>query len=243
MTSVIRSLAVSLVLGGMVLIGFWQLTLSRDRQLVRELQAMNADMTERLAARQAMVERLSRTRRVAHVQVTEQLLDEDDQVTETTFSFIELDDNGAELARQEFNVPGDVLFIDAWAVKFAMDDIAHGHPMRGRSIVLLNRIYSDHMAPRDGLAIDTPGAIPPGYAVGEIGRFEQQVWENFWDIADDPALAEAMGVRVAQGEAVYRPVTVGATYELTVDAVGGMNFVPLDDASGFEDPSSPDYGY
>jgi hypothetical protein len=36
-----------------------------------------------------------------------------------------------------------------------------------------------------------------------------------------------MGVRVAQGEAVYKPVKMGQSYELVVDAVGGMSLTPL----------------
>ena len=34
-------------------------------------------------------------------------------------------------------------------------------------------------------------------------------------------------MRVAQGEAVYKPVRIGQSFELIVDAAGGMNLVPL----------------
>ena len=53
------------------------------------------------------------------------------------------------------------------------------------------------------------------------------MWENFWDIATTPDAATRLGVRVAQGEAVYKPVRAGQTYELIVDAVGGMSLMPL----------------
>ena len=36
-----------------------------------------------------------------------------------------------------------------------------------------------------------------------------------------------MGVRVAQGEAVYKPVRAGQRYELTVEAVGGLTLRPI----------------
>jgi hypothetical protein len=36
-----------------------------------------------------------------------------------------------------------------------------------------------------------------------------------------------MGVRVAQGEAVYKPLRPDQVYELTVDAAGGMSLLPL----------------
>jgi hypothetical protein len=40
-----------------------------------------------------------------------------------------------------------------------------------------------------------------------------------------------MGVRIAQGEAVYKPVRTGETYELLVDAAGGMSLKPLGDGA------------
>ena len=53
------------------------------------------------------------------------------------------------------------------------------------------------------------------------------MWEHFWELAMDPAAAAAMGVRVAQGETVYKPVRAGRVYELIVDAAGGMSLTPL----------------
>src|SRR5204862_5920567 len=127
---------------------------------------------------------------------------------------------GTELARQNFTLPGDVVFVDAWTVKFDPERVGEGDPLRGKTLVLLNRVYTDHMRPADGFRIDTPGAIPPGYAAGDIGRFEQQLWANGWEIASDRHRAEEMGGRVAQGEADYKPTQIGQTYELIVDAVG-----------------------
>ncbi|MHC4220166.1 MAG: hypothetical protein ACYSU7_17105 [Planctomycetota bacterium] len=46
-------------------------------------------------------------------------------------------------------------------------------------------------------------------------------------ISTEPRLAAAMGVRVAQGEAVYKPLRPDQVYELTVDAAGGMSLLPL----------------
>src|SRR5262249_33631085 len=129
--------------------------------------------------------------------------------------------------RQAFTVPGDVLFVDAWTIKFEAEKVAQGDPLQGRSLVLLRRIYSDRIPPKDGFNIDTPGAVPPGYACTGVGRFEKQLWENFWSLAMDAEKAKAVGVRVAQGEAVYKPVRAGQTYELIVDAAGGMSLTPL----------------
>jgi hypothetical protein len=122
-------------------------------------------------------------------------------------------------------------------VKFAPQRVAEGDPLLGHTLVLLRKLYSDRMPPKDGFLIDTPGAIPPGYAASDAGRFEKRLWEIFWELATDPDLAEEMGVRVAQGEAVYKPVRAGQTYELLVDASGGMNLTPLK-TSGVGDPAA-----
>jgi hypothetical protein len=226
MIAVFRTLLVSVVLGGLILVGFWRLSTDRHERALAELEALNEQMQQRLEQRQAMIHRLSRTHRLAHVQVLEQRTGPEG-VPETDILFIELDDDGAEVARQTFTIPGDVLFIDAWSVKFAHQDVAMGHPLFGRALILLRRIYSDRMAPIDGFPIDTPGAVPPAYAVGEAGRFERQLWAQFWEIAGDAKLAASLGVRVAQGEAVYKPIAPGQSFELTVDAVGGMSLSPL----------------
>jgi len=250
MAPFIRTLIVSLFLAGLVLLGYWRITSDEQAKAIRELQAMQAEMERTLAARQAMIERLSRSHRIAHVQVLAQTAGEQAEERleaadvaehsapstphsrhaeprDTTVRFIELDDEGGELASQVFTIPGNMLFIDAWSVKFEAERIAQGDPLRGRTLILLRRIYSDRLAPRDGFPIDTPGAVPPGYAASDMSRFEKRVWENFWELAADPVKARELGVRVAQGEAVYKPVRAGQSYELIVDAAGGMSLTPL----------------
>jgi hypothetical protein len=227
MNAIFRTLMVLFVLSGLVLVVFWRLSVDQAQKTIAELAKLNDQMQAQIEQREAMVQRLSRSRRIAHLDVLDQQTDESGKVTHTTVQFIELDDEGTELARQLFTLPGDVLFVDALTVKFDPERVAEGHPLLGRTLVLLRRMYTDRMSPADGVAIDTPGAVPPGYAAAETGKFEQQLWENFWKIATDAATARSMGVRVAQGEAVYKPVKVGQAYELVVDAVGGMSLSPL----------------
>jgi len=218
----------------MALVAYWRISANDLSRALEEMEALQQEMEQRLEAKEAMIQRLNRSRRLAHIHVLDQRGEPGAEILETDLLFVELDEDGGEIARQEFTLPGEVVFVDAWAVKFHQTDVAEGHPLRGRTLLLLRRIYSDRMAPIDGYPIDVPGAIPPGYAVGEIASFEKRLWEHFWQIATDPRLAAAMGVRVAQGEAVYKPLRTGQVYELTVDAVGGMSLVPLpaDDLAG-----------
>lgn len=192
---------------------------------------------ERLKARQeqleAMIDRLGDTRRVAHVVVTDQQRDPGGGVTQTSLRFVEIDDDDEPLAVQDFTIPGGVAFFDGLVIKFGVDDVAQGHPLRGQSIVLMRRVYSERQAPTDGMPIDTPLSIPAAYRPeGEAAEFERALWSQFWRLASDPDFADERGVRVAQGEAVYKPMRPGVLYELSVDAVGGLNLVarPLPDA-------------
>ncbi|MEM7229688.1 MAG: hypothetical protein AAF432_12825 [Planctomycetota bacterium] len=231
MSSWIRTGIIAVALSAAVLLSVALVLRDMKQKTIDELRQLNAEMSERLVQHQAMIERLSRSRRVAHLRITDQATDDEGDVESTTVEFIELDDDGGELGRQTFIVPGEVLFVDAWTVKFEPADVAHGHPLRGRSLCLLRRIYSESLSAEDGFPIDTPGAVPPGYAVGDVSRFEQRLWEHFWTLATDWRAAQSMGVRVAQGEAVYKPVRAGQRYELVIDATGGMNLTPIGDDS------------
>ena len=225
----LRTTLATVILGGIVVLGIWGLIFRENEIRIAQLEAANAELQQMVEKREAMIDRLSRSRRVANIQIQAQKIDEDGNIEETDLLFIELDEQGSELARQGFTIPGDVLFIDGWTVKYFPDQVAQGDPLHGRTILLLRRLYSDQMAPRDGFVIDTPGAVPPGYAAGEIGKFEQMIWQQFWRLATDAELAASMSVRVAQGEAVYKPVREGQVYELIVDAVGGMSMTPMTD--------------
>ena len=228
MAAVLRTLLIAVALAGVVLYGFWRVMQDEKQRVINEQTAIIAEMETRLANHQAMIERLSRARRIAHLDIAGQQRDATGNITSSEVLFVEVDDGGRELARQTFTIPGDVLFVDAWTVKFDHERVAEGHPLMGRTLVLLRRIYSDRMNPKDGIAIDTPGGIPPGYAGSESAQYEKKLWESFWKLASDAELSKQMGVRVAQGEAVYKKVQAGDQYELIADAAGGLSMTPLD---------------
>jgi len=227
MPALLRIMALAVVLSGIALVGYWQYNATQQARTIAELRALQSQLEAQVAARQAMIQRLSRSRRLAHLNIQDQPVGANGAITSTTVEFIELDDAGSELARQTFTIPGDVLFVDAWTVKFDPERVAEGDPLMGKTLVLLRRIYSDRLPPKEGFLIDTPGAIPPGYAASDAGQFEKKLWEGFWSMATDAGVASEMGVRVAQGEAVYKPVRTGQTYELIADAAGGISLTPL----------------
>ncbi len=215
------------VFGVVAAVVWWFLTANQAARLAQELAVLQQQMSERLAERDAMIERLSRTHRHGIVEIMDQTMGPAGEVVDTTVRFIELDEDGREIGTTTAKVPGDTIFIDAWVAKFDPMLVAEGDPLRGRTLILLRRIYSERMAAADGVAIDTPGAIPNAYAASELARYEHRLWKSFWELASNADQARAFGVRVAQGEALYKPVRKGERYELTVEAAGGMSLVPV----------------
>lgn len=221
-----RLIVVIAVLAAVAVGVWWSYSSMQLFRLREELALLQAEMEARLAEKQAMIERLGRDHRKAVIEVREQVVDAEGVVLETTIDFIEIDPDGKELGRLTATVPGDTIHIDAWVAKFERSLVAEGHPLMGRTLVLLRSVYSSRLAPEAGIPIDTPGAVPAGYAASESAVFERRLWESFWTIARDPKLARAFGLRAAQGESVYRPVRTGDTLELLVEAAGGMSLVP-----------------
>jgi len=229
MAAIARTIIVLLFLGGATVAVYWKLADDAKQRTINELKEMNDELDRRLAAREKMIDRLQASRRVGHIRVVEQEHDPDGAIARTTLEWIELDDEGKAIAQQTITVPGETIYFDAWSIKFPKDDIAEGHPLRGRTLLLLRRVYSEKLTPENGVPIDTPGAVPPAYAVTEMALMQQNLWAHFWELATDPKYARTVGVRVAQGEAVYKPVRTGQIYELALDAAGGMSMIPIEE--------------
>ncbi len=227
MSALIRCISTVIIASIILGVGIWWFRYDAQLKQIEALEKSNQALQQELDLRTEMIQRLSRNERCGVVQILSQTYNESDEVETTTFRFIELDEDGSELARQEFTVPSDVIYVDTWTVKFDENAVATGHPLHGRTLILLRRVFSDQMAPLDGPSIDTPGSVPPAYSVSELGSFQQDIWSHFWDLATEPRIAAAMGVRVAQGEAAYKQVRAGQEYQLSVDADGGINLVPV----------------
>ena len=225
--SLVRILLLTIVFGGVVSATIWYGILGRERAMRAKITMLEQRMEAEIETRDAMIERLGRTTRMARIEILDQKVNSRDEVLSTDLRFIEVDEQGTELGRRNYTIPGDVLFVDAWTVRFDHEQVAQGDPFAGRSLILLRRIYSDQMSPLEGLPIDTPGGIPDGYALSDEARFERAVWSGFWKLATDAEEARKRGIRVAQGEAVYKPVRSGQMFDLIAEASGGLTMMPL----------------
>jgi hypothetical protein len=130
-------------------------------------------------------------------------------------------------------LPGDVVYIDNWMVKFDDKYVENGDIARGTSLCLFRRIFSEQQVPNEGVSLDEVGMRPQAYASGgELSEFEQRLWKDFWEIANNPTRAAEMGIRAANGEAVNIKVRDGKTYMIELRASGGLSIRPSPDAAG-----------
>lgn len=181
---------------------------------------------------QQYVKRLTAERRVAEMLVTNQKPAAGGkgiaraEPAQTTVLFEEFGPTGQMLPPRRFTIDGDVIHIDALVIKFEHDLVQQDDPLHGHTIVLFHKLYGDHQPPAQGFAIDVPGSIPEFYrdADPRVSRFEQELWDNFWRLTDDPAYRAAQGVRIANGQGVWLRLSPDRLYTLTTETDGGLNY-------------------
>jgi len=196
---------------------------------LREQQRLIADL-------KTVVEQLTRDIRVAQVTVVSQTADP----LTTTLKFVEVDANEQPLSPpQTFSSAGDEAYFDALVIKFEdsftplrdlplkREEVAE--PLKHKAIIFFRRVFSDRQKPEDGFAIDTPGQAPGAYQrAGPPSGFAQQLWAQFWELANNPALAKEHGIRAAHGQAVSMKLRKGKYYVIEQRVSGDMTIRPVE---------------
>lgn len=163
--------------------------------------------------------------RVARISVVDQRRDEGEDLVVTVIEFQELNANGDPLDDvRTFEIEGDVVYVDSWVVKFDDKYVEESDIDRATSLVLFRRLFGERQEPREGFALDKEGARPAVYGTGkEMSEFEKKIWGDFWEVAQDDAKQEALGIRAIHGEAPSIKVKKGKAYRLDLRASGGLS--------------------
>jgi len=172
---------------------------------------------------QQIVKRLGEEKRVAEVLVTEQATV--DGELHTTLILVEYAKDGSPLPPKSFSFVGKMAHIDAMVIKFDRGFVEENDALRGHSIALFTKIYGDKQSPAEASHIDEPGTIPTVYRGVDprVSKFEQELWKNFWKLAEDPAFRQQNGVRVANGQGLWGPFEADKIYTITIESDGGLN--------------------
>ena len=164
--------------------------------------------------------------RLARVEVIEQ--EETPEGMLTRVRFIELGPGGKPVGvPRELEVRGRFLYLESQVVKFSDEYVESADPLRGTSICLFRRVFGEQQKPVDGPELDPVGARP-GVITGDNVRLIEHVelWQRFWDYANDPELARAAGVRAVHGEAPFTELRPGKSYRVELRASGGLSIQP-----------------
>jgi len=209
-----------------------KLELQETRQKLAQEKAQVEQLSNRVQSQQRAIQRLQTAnrllkvdRRVARIEVVAQTGSLADNDLVTRFTFVEVGPDHKDLtAPRTFSIKGDVVYIDALVVKFDDSLVETGDdPLRSTSVCLFRRIFGEFQQPQQGYVLDTPGASPAAYRVGEkMTEFERELWAHFWDYANDAARAERAGIRRAHGEAPFIRLVPGRRYLVSLRASAGL---------------------
>lgn len=233
----VRTVLAAAVLGGLGYLGFFGYSeyTKRERALatahaqVSELKSELKVKTEALEKLETSLRLLKTDQRLARLDVLKLERNSDDKVVKSRLQFVELSPKGDPISQpKHFELPGDVIYIDNWVVKFDDEFVERADIERGTSLCLFRRIFSEDQKPTEGVSLDEVGMRPQAYGRGPMTQFERNLWKDFWEFANDPAKAAAMGIRAANGEAVSIKVREGKSYAIELRASGGLSIRPLD---------------
>ncbi len=203
-----------------------RLELTVKNEEIGRLQEEVADLAATVEKQKIAMRLLKLDKRLAIVTVLRQTGEGDDQVT--TVRWVELGDDNQPIDERTFDVKGDIVKVDAWVVKFDDRYIENADLIRGTSICLFRGIHGEFKTPDEVHVLDEVGALPSAYKKGErVSDFERQIWDDFWEIANDPDKAEELGIRAAHGEVVYNKVQPNKKYKIELRASGGLTMKPL----------------
>lgn len=165
------------------------------------------------------VRRLSVSRRVAQVDVVDQHRDPLGQ-TITSLRWQEIAPEGIMGVPQNLVVVGNLVYFEAAVIKFDTAKVGEGDQDKGASLAMFRRVFGDRQNPAAVPDLDDAAHFAAG---APRSPFEENLWKLFWRLIDDPQLAKTYDVRVAQIEAPAVPLSPGQTWEVTLDAAGGLN--------------------
>jgi hypothetical protein len=208
--------------------------IARQTERIAEQQTQIDDLNVQVKKLETSLAFLKVDHRVAKFTALDQTKDEATGDVTTLIEFVEVNDEGAPIdTPRQFRLPGDTVYIDSWVIRFKDEYVEKNDLERGSSLMLFKRIFGDGQKPAEGYPLDEFGSAPRAYARGgQPSDFEKKIWDEFWEIANDPTRLEEIGARSGSGVAPNMKVEKGKTYEIRLRAAGDPEMRPADSAAG-----------
>lgn len=198
-------------------------TLGERDETIRAQSATIDAQEEEIQALDAALDLLKVDHRLAEIRVEGQEADAEGRVR-TRVRFVELGPDGEPLgAGVEAVVEGRTVYVETLVIKFDDRFVQEGDALRGTSICLFRRLFGENQRPIDGVELDTAGEQPLVYA-GDNAEpaLHRDLWNRFWEYANDPELAHERGVRAIHGEAPFIELREGKRYRVELRSSGGL---------------------
>ncbi len=143
----------------------------------------------------------------------------------TRIRFQELDEAGEPAGpARDITIDGKILYVEGLVIKFSDEYVEGGDALRGSSVALFKRVFSENQAPSEGVQLDQPRTHPLPHRGDQLpDPFYDDLWSKFWDYANDPELAASKGVRAIHGEAPSIELRDGKTYRIELRSSGGLS--------------------
>ncbi|MCC9607177.1 hypothetical protein LOC68_14140 [Blastopirellula sp. JC732] len=198
-----------------------------------KVSALEEEVTQKQAEIEKLEVRLKLLKvdhRIGRFHVVDQTVDPDTGDKNSKIRFQEIDRDGQPVGQpREYVVKGDVVYVEYWVVKFEDKYVEEADPFRNTSIFLFRKIFGEDQKPSEVPDIDVIGDRPMVYGRSpEATEFENQLWKDFWKLANDPEAAKAKGIRAIHGETPNIKMIEGKTYELDLRSSGGVNLKPIE---------------
>lgn len=193
-------------------------TITEKNTQIGQLEETVEEQTQRIERLEIARRLLKKDHRRALVRVLEQR-DTDDGVV-TKIRWVELNDRDEIIDDREFEIKGDILYVDAWVVKFEDKYIEEADLLRGTSICWFRGIHGEFAQAPDVHVLDQVDSPPSAYKRGPLSDFEREIWDDFWEIHHNEEQANAMGIRALHGVEVYNKVRQGETYKIELRTTG-----------------------
>ncbi|MHC4130427.1 MAG: hypothetical protein ACYSSP_05585 [Planctomycetota bacterium] len=142
----------------------------------------------------------------------------------TTVKFVETarDDSSKKIIEKEYKIVGDIIHFDALIIKFGDQMVMDG---RQKSLYLWRRIYSENIAPENGLLIEQPGTEPQRYAeFFELLPEKQRnmFWTSIWKLAHNPEMLKEYDIEAVYGNVLYSKLRPGYIYFFKISPSGQL---------------------
>ncbi|MAT70707.1 MAG: hypothetical protein CMJ58_14425 [Planctomycetaceae bacterium] len=204
--------------------------IAEQQTRIGELETDIAEKAARIDKLETSNRLLKLRHRIARLRTVDQTENEQTGRVETTIEFYEVNAEGAPIGAEPrtFTVEGDRVYVECLVAKFDDRYVEEQDLDRGTAICLFQRIFGEYQQPTEGYELDESGTTPTSYARGgEMSPFEQRIWRDFWEIANDRKKAAEIGIRAAHADAPSIRVQPGKVYELELRSTGEFTLRPL----------------